>query len=278
MSIPYRSLLWMTDGSERAQACEGWVQLLARMGAAQVHVAHATGAPLGSSNPFPHVGDYDEPVILAQARQQVGAICQLLSSGGIPCQRHFLAGQPVEVAQSLVDEHEIELVVCGRTGTRGIDRLLLGSTAARLVRRLSSDVLVVERPLEGPMRSIVCPIDPRHSSQPALSRSSALARASGAALTLLVVVPPGEHGSHPEARGELEALARQQLDPMPPAVAWQVMVVEESDVARGIRTAADGFDLVVMGAAHRRGFERLVLGSVTEAVVNHCSVPVLVAR
>jgi nucleotide-binding universal stress UspA family protein len=51
-------------------------------------------------------------------------------------------------------------------------------------------------------------------------------------------------------------------------------------VWRGIlETAAQqGVDLIVMGSHGRSGLERMVLGSVTQRVLSHTKLPVLVVR
>ncbi|HEY3237295.1 MAG TPA: universal stress protein, partial [Polyangiaceae bacterium] len=40
----------------------------------------------------------------------------------------------------------------------------------------------------------------------------------------------------------------------------------------------DGYDLIAMGTHGRSGFERLLLGSITEKVVRRSTVPVLTVR
>jgi nucleotide-binding universal stress UspA family protein len=57
-------------------------------------------------------------------------------------------------------------------------------------------------------------------------------------------------------------------------------VVEAHATWRGVVQAAESMkaDLIVMGSHGRSGLEKLVLGSVTQAVLSHTHLPLLVVR
>jgi nucleotide-binding universal stress UspA family protein len=141
------------------------------------------------------------------------------------------------------------------------------------------------------IRRILCPIDFSDESRHALAHATAVARWYGAALTLL-------HVSHPEAftnppllwddlpRGPalIETALRAAQEEM---VKWS-----ESALAAGVEVdtlvergyavahilahaAARPADLIVIGTHGRSGFERLVLGSVTEKVLRKAPCPVM---
>jgi len=60
----------------------------------------------------------------------------------------------------------------------------------------------------------------------------------------------------------------------------KTQVLTANDVADALVTAAHALDadLIVMASHGRRGFDRLLHGSETQEVLNHCKVPVLVLR
>ena len=60
----------------------------------------------------------------------------------------------------------------------------------------------------------------------------------------------------------------------------KTQVLTANDVADALITAAHTLDadLIVMASHGRRGFDRLLHGSETQEVLNHCKVPVLVLR
>jgi nucleotide-binding universal stress UspA family protein len=112
--------------------------------------------------------------------------------------------------------------------------------------------------------------------------AAGLARAFGARVTLLHVVPVPTGGTPSQVRAiEDEALSelgglRTVLDPQTEVS----LDVRHGDPALGIcdAIAQQGADLVVMGTHARAGLRRLVLGSVAEQVIRTAHVPVLVVR
>ena len=76
-------------------------------------------------------------------------------------------------------------------------------------------------------------------------------------------------------RDELEAhVAAAQLD----ADCQVTCHVVHKSPAQGLMSAAEGADLMVLGARGRGGFAELLLGSVTDQLVHHAPCPVTVIR
>lgn len=137
-------------------------------------------------------------------------------------------------------------------------------------------------------RQVLCPVDLSESSVRSLAHAAALARWYDARLTVLHVVPTfepvqvrGDFGApirvvNPMLREEVIEEVRQTLSL--PATAPDAVVIAESGDARVTildYAISSGADLIVMGTHGRRGFKRLLLGSVTETVLREASCPVL---
>ena len=135
---------------------------------------------------------------------------------------------------------------------------------------------------------VLCPIDFSDFSRRALDYAVTLARWYGASVTALhvhhppVITPPGRLAPLapiepvPVPATDLNAV-RQQVSAFVPSTA-QIAIepqVVEGDPAREILAEAQTADLIVMGTHGRSGFERLVLGSVTETVLRKASCSVL---
>lgn len=134
------------------------------------------------------------------------------------------------------------------------------------------------------IETVLCPTDLSDTSLKAVPLATELARIHGADLHLLNVhllhsITPSEG----DAPFPGEAEAREALESSAAGIQWSQVVHE---VTRGVNAAptildyaADhGVDLIVMGSHGRRGFRRLLLGSVTEEVVRTARCPVLVVR
>jgi nucleotide-binding universal stress UspA family protein len=138
------------------------------------------------------------------------------------------------------------------------------------------------------IHNIICPTDFSEFAASALAESVRLARWFGAKVTVLHVMPlpvpiAGDMGYVP--RAGTDDTARQatlaELEHFVDATEHTgvpiAMVCRDGDPCEQIRALAQetGADLVVMGTHGRSGFKRLVLGSVTEALLNRPPAPVL---
>ena len=140
------------------------------------------------------------------------------------------------------------------------------------------------------MKRILCPIDFSDHSRLALDHAVAIARWYKSTLTLLHVctaVPVAAYAPGtlilpsavltPADRGELLAMMRRlAADEGVGHVPVETEIAEGNTVGE-ILHAAERLrsDLLVMGTHGRSGFERLVLGSVTEKVLRKATCPVL---
>jgi nucleotide-binding universal stress UspA family protein len=137
-------------------------------------------------------------------------------------------------------------------------------------------------------KHILCPVDFSDSSSRSLDHAVALARWYNSKLTVLHVVPTfepmpvrGELGYpiqvvNPWTHEEVVAEMRRQLDAAGvPADA--VLTARAGDPSTTIidEAVTSSADLIVMGTHGRRGFKRLLLGSVTETVLREAPCPVL---
>lgn len=137
-------------------------------------------------------------------------------------------------------------------------------------------------------KQILCPVDFSESSARALAHAAALARWYDAQLAVLHVVPTFDpvpiHGDLgdpvrvviPMTRDEVLGEMRRALDlaGVSPDATLTAEVGDASAtiVAQAVATRAD---LIVIGTHGRRGFKRLLLGSVTETVLREAPCPVL---
>ena len=62
----------------------------------------------------------------------------------VPLKMLVTGGDWLEVTMGLIDEHELDVIVTGTHGGKGLKGLLLGSMSEQLVRRASCSVFVVK--------------------------------------------------------------------------------------------------------------------------------------
>ncbi len=143
-----------------------------------------------------------------------------------------------------------------------------------------------------PVQNILSPVDFSETSALGLRFASAMAKCSAASLTVLYAdqfLPPPyfTHDHLEELRNETASSidkARRSLGEfaartLGPEAAFDVRVVEALPVDGILRVAREtSANLIAMGTHGRSGFNRLMLGSVTEKVLRASAVPVLTVR
>jgi nucleotide-binding universal stress UspA family protein len=145
-------------------------------------------------------------------------------------------------------------------------------------------------------QNILVPTDGSESSTKAVATAARLAHALGAKLLILHVRSPIESPHHVEGGAlttlggdkvmqEIEDEERMLLDAAQKIAAADGAVAETAFVAgfstydAVIRIASEQHcDLIVMASHGRRGISELLLGSETQKVLTHTTIPVLVVR
>ena len=79
-----------------------------------------------------------------EARENLSAVEKEVLSRGIKAKACFRVGHPFEEIVSMANDPEVDLVLIGSHGCSAIKRLLLGSTAARVVEHARCAVMVLK--------------------------------------------------------------------------------------------------------------------------------------
>ena len=142
-------------------------------------------------------------------------------------------------------------------------------------------------------KHILVPVDGSDTAQMAVTKAIALAKAFDSKVTVIYVIDPypftgigtdfayGQAEYLNAATAEAnEAVRLAKVSFTDAGVNVDTSVVEAHTAWRGIVEAGDALqtDLIVMGSHGRNALEKLVLGSVAQAVLSHTKLPVLVVR
>ncbi|RCU48199.1 universal stress protein [Haloplanus salinus] len=207
-------------------------------------------------------------------------------------------GRPVHAIPRYVETNEIDEVVMGSRGHGGTARLLLGSVADAVVRRVPVPVTVVRSTDDGdddrhrPVARVLVPFDQSVCSRNALDY--AFERFPDAAVTALFVEYPRlETYERVASEDDLDdvAAASGVAEYTRDVLATARRIAERNDRAVETATATgdpsggiigwidrNDVDHVVIGCHGRSGVARWLLGSVAEAVVRRAPVPVTTVK
>ena len=188
----FKHLLVPLDGSRLAESILPKALFFAQLFAARLQLIHIL-----ETAPPPAVHGEHHLANEAEAYAYLDAIAARLSRPGlrIDCEVH--TARENDVARSIIEhaaELGIDLVSLCAHGHGGLRDVFLGSIAQRVVHGGTTPVLLTRpRPADDSApyacRSILAPLDGSETHEPALPVAAAVARAAGAALHLLTVVP-----------------------------------------------------------------------------------------
>ncbi len=223
-----------------------------------------------------------------------------------------LPGGPVQAIVDWVADDPDALVVMSTHGRGGIARWALGSVADKVLHAIPNPMLLVRGAAANPSeqtepQAVLVPLDGSTLSELSLEHAATMATALKTRIVLMRVNSDaaayreylgGESGGAAgapdsdwapveeliqteldEAKGSLERSARRLTGEFGFVNDVVTLPVESQNVADAIAdTAASERAIVVMTTHGRSGINRLMLGSVTDRVVRHSDVPVLVVR
>lgn len=291
-----RRILYATDFSETSEHALPWALHLAAEHGAELHMLHAVvlhaDEPTHPAHYFPDL-DRVQAEIEKQVEARMLAAVEREDDPRIQIRRVYRRGiSAAPVILGYADEEDIDLIVVGTHGRRGLRHFLLGSVAEEVLRLAECPVLAVrmDKDLSAGLEvgRIVVPMDYSADSEVALRHGGEIAALHRADLQLLHVVMgeamPALEFDVREMLEDYATRARERLEEradsvLGPGVDHEVTVRVGHPVTEITEFAEErNADLVVLSSHGRSGLEHLLLGSVAEGVLRHVHCPVLVVK
>ncbi|MGW0218138.1 universal stress protein [Micromonospora chokoriensis] len=278
------------DGSPSSLVAAEHAAHAAQLRSRPLHLVHGFLHPLGygvSLNPY----DLGVPAPSEDAQKMLERTATELSDRwpGLAVEVRQVAGGP---GITMIEEsRRADLVVVGSRGLGGFAGLLLGSVGSQVAAHAHCPVLVV-RPDEQPIpvdAPVLVGVDGSESSGLAAGYAADEAARRDVPVVLVHVGPPNEGRTVPEEIEESEAAYQADAVRLLADASAAVradhpdLVVREHPVraagaAQGLIGASGTASLLVVGTRGRAGFTGMLLGSVSQAAIQHAHCPVLVAH
>jgi len=305
--IQLKNILFPTDFSRCANQALDHAVFIAKKYHANIHKLHAI--VLHDHFPFLSNLDYQKDDLLIQYDDNVKKRIAKLAKGKMKVdwetrrniginitmeQQH--GNSPSEVILDYAKEKDIDLIVMGTHGRRGMGHLVLGSEAESVVRLSSCPVLTIrehEKPIDmKKIDKILVPIDFSEHSKQVLSHAKEIAYVYGAKLQLLHVFELKAHPFYIEMSHvptfdyipEIENKCKEQLECLyneapGPDVEVEYLTVQGHPVSEIIKyVKGENPDLIVIATHGLTGIKYFLLGSVAEKVVQLAPCPVLTIK
>ena len=189
--VALKNIVVAIDFTPQSELALQHAAAIARHFGAKLHLVHAI-------HPSPHVPAHEATAALArQAEAEAEAKLEREAENceEVECSRWVLIGDPISAVERILSFDEIDLVVIGTHGAKGLRRLSAGSAAEHFFRHVHCPVLTVGPSVSGwnPVwapKQILLATDLQSDESVATCCAVLLAREHDAHLALLHVAPP----------------------------------------------------------------------------------------
>jgi len=273
------------DGSPEsgAAAAAGWqIAQAAGVRCQLVHVTRDVRSALDLAGTGVSL-DHLQLAMLARARNDIVAALAERVPRDVLDTLIVRAGRPARVLNEVIEELDAQMLVLGGKHQSTLGRWLGGSTLQRVVRRISVPLLVTAGDMH-PRPRVLVAIDPSYAAHPTIERATAFARLLGGplrALHVLESVPPMPEVLVLADPTEYEAWSRERIE----HDVWTLLpipdhhkVIRSGVAMETIAQEATAWraDIIVVGSHGKGWMDRLLIGSVTEDLLNDLPAAVLV--
>ena len=237
-----------------------------------------------------HVLTVDEDGGDPPGREVLELAADRVHDRGLEVETTLRDGRPYREILDIAEKTAVDLIVMPTHGRTGLERLLMGSVTAKVMRLADLPVLTAcpDAELRYPYRRVLVPTDGSQCAQAALEVAVGLAEGADVPLSILSVVETqGANANiHPSAeRDRRQILAERAIESAASNVDGRVpevstAVVRGRSIPKAIHehAAAQRADLIALGTHGRTGLDRYLFGGVTEKLVRTADVPVLTVR
>ena len=145
--LGFRSIVVATDGSRHSTAASAEAIGLARRNGSELTVIAVVPAELATPTDIDFTMNQRELIAereMQNAEQNARAVKEAAQKEQVPVKAFVMTGKPAEAVIQTAQERRADLIVLGSHGRTGVERLLMGSVAERVIVLASCPVLVVK--------------------------------------------------------------------------------------------------------------------------------------
>ena len=288
-------ILWACDGSRESEAALEYASYLAGLYNSEITglFANIVDYPLIFYYPF-----YEEYVMNEASRKEkeytkkFNRISSRLAKKNIKFKKRILRGDPDEVILRVANKNNMDLIAMGITGRNFIDRMIIGSTALRVLRKSKIPVLAVKsKKADIRFKKILVPIELSDKLDKNLRFVLEYAVRNNSHVTVLYIVSGINHrdvlsqsmveelvgGGKEELDKLVDKVLRKGVKNNPAYKNIKTKVIFANNIPWTITDYAkrNNFDLISINSHGKNFLKRLFIGSVAEEVIRKSSCNIL---
>jgi len=259
-------------------ATQGQARILGRIGAILAKAYDGEVMALNVARVPPQLELSKGREFLREGRPSLEAVIEEAREWDVPVHTMIRLGRDVGKAiRKTVEENASNLIVLGWPGYTNTSGRAFGSVIDSIVDNPPTDIAVVRYRKFRPVKSILVPVaggpNSRHAIRIAVNMA-AQTQDGPVKVTALRIVRAG--ASETELSRAQKDLAY-SIQGAPP-YELNLKVVEGNDVVEAILHAAEGYDLIVIGASNEPLFKTLLIGKIPEQVAIQAKVTTIMVK
>ena len=220
----------------------------------------------------------DGRIFLKESRPLLDEAISWAKERNVPVHTIIRLGRKVaEAVRLTAGENASDLMVLGWPGYTNSSGSVFGSVIDPIIDNPPTDVVVVRYRPWRPLKKILVPVTGGLNSRMAVKLAESMANAESqddVSLTILHVLPLG-------SKERAEVVGQRALDASQEGVEYdhiETKMVQGDDRAIAILDAAEGYDLIVIGASDEPVFRNFMVGTLAERVARDANVTVMMVK
>ncbi|HMS85965.1 MAG TPA: universal stress protein [Nitrospira sp.] len=283
-------ILLTVDGSDHSYEAVRSLKYLAR--AEELHVVHVLDVP-SPAYPMmmPEVAQELYETVERNMRDDgtrlLDRTVSLLPLDAGPVTKHVVVGSPAEQIVALAEQLKVGLILLGTRGLGPVKERLIGSVSHRVLTFAPGTKLILPGPVKR-LQQVLLPIQGTYDADQAVSFLLQKPFRESPTVTLFTVLPhtrppwpvdavSAEHMETHSLRRAKDFLDETAAKLRPSGYQTRVATTLGDPVGEILREAQAGTtDLILIGSRGRRGITRMVLGSVSHALLHQGAYPLMI--
>ncbi len=263
-----KKILVPTDFSEQATIALRAATNIARKSGAEIILLHIIDLPQETMDMIKP--GYDLPEIMffkehAEAKLTQTSLSEELN--GLNVSQILKLGRTFNEVTDVAKANNIDLIVMGSHGASGFKELFIGSNTEKVIRTSEIPVLAIKgTETEVSFNKVVFANDFTEETAEGFQKIIDFLKVNGAQPHFLMVNTPNNFKpTHIAQQLAHDFLKQYNLDD------YEFSIYNDLDIEKGILNFAERVDadLIAMGTHGRKGFARLLNGSISEDLMNH---------
>jgi len=214
--------------------------------------------------------------LIEKNKEQLAQFTRRLTQEGITVREELRLGNPFHGIQTMIADHQVDLIIMGTKGHSRIEELLIGSTTEKVVRFAKCPVLSIHsKPTGDPWRNMVYATSMSKDELAFATVVKDIQNLFNNTIHVVRINTPLNFRPDHEVKIALNNFAQKAR-----LKNYTLNIFNDMTEEDGILRFAASLqaDLIAMATHGRTGIAHVVAGSIAENIANHSSRPVLISK